>query len=133
MEIATDDLTPLRWAQEIDHLVKFLQDKGKQQLIVSYGWGCDLDTDDLYQEVPLPLSHLHGWIEQSAASGIFTLGEGMLHIYSQDREISIDIGDEGDIHVTTENNELSQEAASGWTARGITYYEVKPLLREAAQ
>lgn len=126
MEIATEDLTPLRWAQEIGHLVEFLQDTGKHELTVSYGWGCDLDMGDLYQEVPLPLSHLREWIEQSTASGIFTLGESMLHIYSQDREISIDIGDEGDVHVTTENKELAQEVVSGWTARGITYYEVGP-------
>ena len=126
MEIATEDLTPLRWAQEIDHLVEFLQVAGKQELTVSYGWGCDLDMDDLYQEAPLPLSHLRERIEQSTASGIFTLGESMLHIYSQDREISIDIGDEGDVHVTTENKELAQEVVSGWTARGIAYYEVGP-------
>lgn len=124
MEIATEDLTSHRWTQEIDYLVKFLQDKGKQELTVSYGWGCDLDMDDLYQEVPLPLSHLREWIEQSTASGIFTLGQSILHIYSQDGEICIDLGDEGDIHVTTENKELAQEVAFGWTARGITFYEI---------
>lgn len=126
MEIATEYLTSHRWTQEVDYLAEFLQDKGKQELTVSYGWGCDLDMDDLYQEIPLPLSHLREWIEQSTASGVFTLGESILHIYSQDRDISIDLGDEGDIHVTTENTELAQEVASGWTARGITYYEVGP-------
>ena len=130
MEIATEDLTPLRWEQEIDHLIEFLQDKGKDELMVSYGWGCDLAGDDLYQEVPLLLSHLHEWIKQSMASGIFTLGESILHIYSQDHEISVDLGDEGDIHVTVENKKLTQEVASGWTARGITYYEVVSPLRE---
>ena len=98
--------------------------------MVSYGWGCDLDMDDLYQEVPLPLSHLREWIEQSTESGVFTLGESILHIYSQDREISVELGDEGDIHVTTENKELTQEVAFGWAARGITYYEVAAHLEK---
>ena len=126
MEIATEDLIPLRWAREVDHLVQFLQVAGKHDLTVSYGCGCDLEMDDLYQEVPLPLSHLREWIEQSTMSGVFTFGESILHIYSQDREISIDLGDEGDIHVTTENEELAQEVASGWMAQCITYYEAGP-------
>lgn len=131
MELVTEDLTPLRWAQEIDHLAEFMQVAGKHELTVSYGWGCDLDMDDLYQEVPLPLSGLREWIEQSTASGIFTLGESMLHIYSQDREISIDIGNEGEVHLTIDNAELAQKVASGWTARSITYYEVGPKQQPA--
>lgn len=126
MELITEDLTPLRWAQEIDHLIAFLQVAGKQKLTVSYGWGCGLDMDDLYREVPLPLSHLREWIKQSTASGIFTLGESILHIYSQDREISIDLGDEGEVHVTTKNKELAQEVGSGWTVRSIPYYKAAP-------
>ena len=40
------------------------------------------------------------------------------------KSISIDLGDEGKVHVTMENKELAQEVASGWTARSITCYEI---------
>ena len=80
MELRTQTLTATQWEQEIDDLIYLLQVEGKHELIVSYGWGCDLDMDDLYQEVPLPLSGLREWIAQAAVSGIFTLGQGILHI-----------------------------------------------------
>ena len=124
MELRTQVLTAAQWEQEIGNLIYLLQVKGKHELIVSYGWGCDLDMNDLYQEVPLLLSHLREWIEQSTASGIFALGEGTLHIHSQDKEIEFELCHEADIHVTTENKELAQEVACGWTARGIAFYEI---------
>ena len=124
MELRTQVLTAAQWEQEIGNLIYLLQVKGKHELIVSYGWGCDLDMDDLYQEVPLPLSDLREWIVQAAVSGVFTLGEGTLHIRSQDKEVEFELCHEADIHVTTENKEMAQEVACGWTARGITFYEI---------
>ena len=80
--------------------------------------------DDLYQEVPLPLSGLREWIAQAAVSGIFTLGQGILHIRSQDNEIEVKLCDEADVHVIIDNAELAQEIVAEWTARGLTSYKV---------
>ena len=124
MEFRTQVLTATQWEQEIDGLVRFLQDKGKHELIVSYGWGCDLDMNDLYQEIPLPLSGLREWITQATVSGIFTLGEGTLHIRSQDNEAKFEICHEMDIHLTTNNPELAQEIGAEWAGHGLTSYEV---------
>lgn len=124
MELCTQVLTATQWEQEIDNLVHTLQVKGKRELIVSYGWGCDLDMDDLYQELLLPLSGLREWIIQAAVSGIFTLGEGTLHIRSQDKEIEVELCHEADIHLMTDNPELAQEVVAGWAARGLTSSEV---------
>ena len=124
MELRTQVLTAMQWEQEIDSLISFLQAECKHELVVSYGWGCDLDMDDLYQEVPLPLSGLREWIAQATVSGIFTLGEGTLHARSQDKEIEIEFCHEADVHVTTDNAELAQETVAGWAAHGLTSYEV---------
>ena len=96
----------------------------EHELVVSYGWGCDLDMDDLYQEVPLPLLGLREWVVQASVSGIFTLGEGTLHIRSKDKEIEFELRHEADIHVTTKSKELAQEIVAGWAANGLTSYEV---------
>ena len=127
MELRTQILTAAQWDKEVDYLVCLLQDKSKQELAVSYGWGCDLDMDDLYQEVFLPLSGLREWITEAALSGVFTLGEGTLHLRSQDKEIEVELCHESDIHLTTGNQRFVREVTSGWTARGITYYEITPL------
>ena len=124
MKFLTQVLTATQWEQEVDNLIHLLQVKGKHELIVSYGWGCDLDMDDLYQEVPLPLSKLQEWVVQAAVSGIFTLGEGTLQIRSQDKEIEFELCHETDVHVMTDNAELAQEIVAGWAAHGLTSYEV---------
>ena len=126
MEIITETLTATQWEQEIGHLIEFLQVQGKRELVVSYGWGCDLDMDDLFQEIPMPLSGLREWMVQATVAGIFTFGESNLHIYSRDKEIEFILGHECDIELTTENRELAQEVASGWKMRGFTSYEVLP-------
>lgn len=124
MELRTEVLTATQWERGVDNLICFLQDRGKHELRVSYGWGCDLDMDDLYQEVPLPLSELRAWLAQSTEAGIFTFGESNLHILSGDREVELELGHERDIHLTTDNEGLAQEVASEWTRRGFAPYGV---------
>lgn len=91
---------------------------------MSYGWGCDLDMENMYQEVPLPLSELRAWLAQSTETGIFTFGESDLHIESCDREVEIELCHECDIHLTTDNEGLAQEVASEWAKRGFAPYEI---------
>jgi hypothetical protein len=125
MDIRTHSLTGPQWDQEIDRLVSFLQDKDKHELTVSYGFGCDLEMDDLHQETPLPLSELCAWLAQSAEAGIFAFGESDLHIRSSDREVELYLGHECDIHLMTDNKELAQEVTAEWARCGFAPYQVR--------
>ena len=111
--------------QEISNIVGFLQARGIHDLNVSYGWGCDLDSDDLYQEKPLPLPDLLDFILQSIQSGVFAFGEGNLYISSRDEEAEFVLCHELDVHITFGDEKLALEVASGWAERGYTYYEVE--------
>ncbi len=124
MELRTELLTQPQLEREISSIINFLQCKGKHDLVVSYGWGCDLDVNELYQEKPLPLLELHSFIVQSIQLGIFAVGKADLYINSQDEEIGFVLCHESNVHVTTQNRELAQEVASEWAERGYSYYEI---------
>ncbi len=126
MEYRTAILIKPQLEQEIIFILHFLESNNKHNLNVSFGWGCSLDDDALYQPKPLPLSGLSTFIAQSAASGIFSLGEGDFSIESQDGEISFLLCHESDIHVTAKKSELAQKVAAEWKARGYAPYEIIP-------
>lgn len=127
MEFTTERLTSAQLEQEVDNILNFLRSKHKNDLVVSYGWGCDLEMDALYQEKRLPLSELHDFIEQSIQSGIFVLGESDLAIDSQDRKLGFILCHESDIHVTAEDSEVAKEMAAAWASRGYTCYEISSM------
>ena len=86
MEFRTAVLTKPQLEQEISGIIRFMESIGKHDLNVSFGWGCYLDDDELYQAKPLPLSDLRTFIVQSIESEVFSLGEGDFFIDSQDGE-----------------------------------------------
>ena len=126
MEFRTAVLTKPQLEQEISGIIRFLLSNGKHDLNVSFGWGCYLDDDELYQAKSLPLLDLSAFIARSIESDLFSLGEGDFFIESQDGEIRFVLCHESDIHMTAKNRELAQQVASGWESRGYAPYEIVP-------
>jgi hypothetical protein len=50
MEISTGFLTQTQLIAEIDAVITFLGRLGKNDLLVSYAFGCNLDMDELYKD-----------------------------------------------------------------------------------
>ncbi len=65
MELFTRILTRPEIQEEVGAIADFLHSQGKQSLLVSYGWDCDLEPEELFQEKTLPLSNLSAFLAQS--------------------------------------------------------------------
>ena len=123
-ELRTGTLTQSQLWEEVRAIIEFLQAKGKLNLLVSYGWDCDLEAEQLYQENPQPLSGLLAFLSRSEETGIFRLGENDLFIESADRSIEFTLWHESDIHMTTEDIGLANEMQSAWASKNYSLYEV---------
>ena len=123
-ELRSGTLTRPQLQDEVSALVKFLQAKGKLNLLVSYGWDCDLEVEHLYQENLLPLSELLAFLSRSEEAGIFRLGENDLLIESADRSIVFTLCHESDIHMTTKEIGMANEIQSSWASKNYSLYEV---------
>lgn len=126
MELRTGTLTLTQMQDEVDSLIAFLREKSKQDVLVSYGWGCcDLDMDQLYQERPLALLGLSDFITRSVQDGAFRLGDADLYIESADRAVQFVLCHESDVHVTTEDAAVAEEVGAAWVAKGYPSYQVR--------
>lgn len=125
MELRTGTLTLTQMQDEVSSIASLLRRTGKHDLLVSYGWACDLDIDELYQDRPLPLSDLSGFIARSEQDGVFTLGEADLYIESADHAVQFVLCHESDVHLTTDDAAMAEEVGTGWAAKGYPYY--RPL------
>ena len=125
MEFRTGTLTPAQMRDGVDNLVAFLRQRSKQDVFVSYGWGCDLDVDELYRDRPLALSSLNGFISRSEQDGVFMLGEAGLYIESADRAVQFVLCHEADVHATTKDANIAEQIGSAWADKGYPYYQVR--------
>jgi len=123
VEIRSGILTQTQLEGEVSTIIDVFQAQHCDNLLVSYGWECDLDPDELYQEKPMPLSSLRDFIRQSTNDGIFELGNADLLISSRDRSVEFVLCHEADIHMTA-SRELTNEIGKNWKAKGYSYYEV---------
>lgn len=124
MELRTGMLTLSQLRDGVSGIINFLRGKGKQDLLVFYGWGCDLDINELYQDIPLLLPELSDFITRSEHGGIFTLGKADLYVESADRAVQFVLCHESDVHVTSEDAAIIGEVGAAWAAKGYPYYQV---------
>ena len=124
IELRTGLLTLPQLQEEVNAIIEFLQSKNKRHLLVSYGWDCDLEPEQLYQESPVPPSDLQTFLAESEDDGIFMLGKNDLHIESADRSIEFTLCHESDIHMKTEDKGFAHEIQAYWATKDYPLYEV---------
>jgi hypothetical protein len=107
------------YLRAIARVVEFLRAGGVRQLLVAYGFGCDCPDDQLYQDVPVPLDHLHPFIAEAEAADYYRVGKDNLHVKDPDGRAEFLFCHESDIHFISEDAELVERLKAAWLAEGF--------------
>jgi len=85
-----------------------------ETVVVLYGWACNLDVPDLWQEMPTPTPALRAFIRASMERGVYDLGESDL--YNQDPHESFRslLCHESDIHFRSTDESLVNIVEAAW-------------------
>jgi hypothetical protein len=124
MEIASNIVGRDEYQRRVVQIVNFLQEVGVDQLLVSYGFGCDCPDDLLYEPTSIPTNQLLEFIQQGTALDYYRLGKDNLHICDENQMLAILLCHESDIHFITENLDSIEKirvfcSANDWNAREI--------------
>lgn len=118
MELVTSRLTPAQVWAEVNGIRDFLLRQGIGSLVAVYGWGCNPDRTELWQDIPVATEQLPRFVEESIAKGIYSLGEADIWIHSATRECLFRLCHEQDIHFETEVHDLFASVRNQWLANG---------------
>lgn len=124
MEIRTQPLDAGTLAAQFRALCDLCVALDPVGLDVSYGWACNLEQDDLYSDHRIQSAALSDFVDRSAASGVFTLGESDLYIKGASVEFSFTLCHESDIHFECLDANLVNRVTELWTAAGLSFYPV---------
>ena len=122
-EIVSTTLTEGQLLVEIPQIVGLLLAWKIHRVEVAYGWGCNLDIDELWKPVEVSTDEVERFVRDGQASGAFQAGEGDLLIESSTPEFSIRLCHESDIHVATTDENLYEAFRAAWTASGTPFIE----------
>ena len=118
MTCITGPLTPTQLLEEVPQIVKWLQSNGIDDLVVEYGWGCNLEPGQLWQDIEVRLAELAAFIQNSIEKGIYSPGQSDLVLQDRDRTFECLFCHESDIHLATQHGALIAEAARRWLDKG---------------
>jgi len=77
---------------------------GLTDCTVMYGWDCDLDIDDLWQDQVIKVTDFSSFLTASIERGIFRPGSSDLFITSLDGAVSIRACHESDVHLSSSSD-----------------------------
>jgi hypothetical protein len=113
MELCSKSLSEQQWTAALDALSKFLRAALPQSMLTAeYGFGCEIHADLTYIPMRVPVARLNEFLHESVEQRIFLPGRSDLHIHDQDRNFSITLCHEGDIHVSDNHTGLLQQFLS---------------------
>ncbi|ANA32278.1 hypothetical protein [Ralstonia mannitolilytica] len=107
--------------QELEFVMAKLAAAGVAEVQLSFGWDCNLDIDDMWQEQSVRVDALLGCIMQAEQSGIVEVGRGDIFVKSPDFELTL--CHEADAHVRGAGD-LVRETIVRWQQLGYEPYEV---------
>ena len=75
MEIYTRRLEPGEIVSQFDATAALFRQFGCSTIEVSFGWGCQLDIDGLWQPQSLPTDGLAAFVQETLSRGIYLIGD----------------------------------------------------------
>ena len=106
-------------ADQLDVICEFCSEFAPESTVALYGWGCRLETPELWREMPTPTSALRGFIRASVERGVYELGESDLFLQDEAKSFEFLLCHESDLHFKTEVEEWLQRVESRWQAAGL--------------
>jgi hypothetical protein len=118
MTCVTGPLTTTQLLEELPEIVKLLQTNGIKDLVVEFGSGCNLEANQLWQEIDIGLMDLVAFIQNSIEKGIFSPGQADLVLQDRDRSFECLLCHESDIHLMSDDDAIITEATRRWMDKG---------------
>src|SRR6266571_4069447 len=103
-QLTADQLQPL-----VAEIQRLLRDWGYDRVKVTFGHGCSLPVDQLWQPREINAIELQSFIEASIRNGVFRFGRCDLHIEDREETLEFRLCHESDIHFeSTEQERVGQ-------------------------
>ncbi|HKW98922.1 MAG TPA: hypothetical protein VJN43_14380 [Bryobacteraceae bacterium] len=118
MKCVTGPLTSAQLLEEIPEIVRLLASNGVDNVVVEYGWGCKLQTGELWQDISMRVADLVTFIASSIEKGIFLPGQADLLLQDRDQSFECLLCRDSDIHLSTDNDAILAEATRRWMDKG---------------
>ncbi|MEM7343214.1 MAG: hypothetical protein AAF485_03145 [Chloroflexota bacterium] len=118
MEIKTVILSKSQFELIIQDILIFLNEKRIKSVTTIYGWACNVEIDDLYQDIPISTDNLKQFLIENIENGVYEVGESDLFIENKETDVQFLLCHESDIHFTTKNMQLLQEVRDSWKRKG---------------
>jgi hypothetical protein len=114
MELNTGIIKSEQVQNELDTILDLFREKNIVQVTVSFGFGCGVDVDDLYVEIPIATEELKVFLEHSVAEDKYTFGSDDLYIKAEEIDAEFLLCHESDIHLETGNAEVFEIIKNRW-------------------
>jgi len=118
MQCVTGPLTPTQLLDEIPEIAKSLLASGIEDLVVEYGRGCKLETDQLWKDIAIRAPDLVAFVRNSIDKGIYSPGEADLVLHDREGSFQCILCHECDIHLLTGDDGILTEATQRWMNKG---------------
>lgn len=117
-EIVTGTLSRNEVLCQVAKAGQLLQNAGIDKIRVEYGWGCNLDTDDLWQGAAIDLTGLAEFVGEAERKGIYRAGAADLFVGGVTFQLFL--CHEADIHFRSSDSALLHKMKELWESQGIT-------------
>jgi len=117
MEIVSGHMTPEQISEETHEIVALFKKLPVQDLVVWYGFGCDCEFDEQYQEIKVKTDDLLGFLSQIIASGVYLPGDADFFIESRPSGVQFLLCHESDVHLETGDEQAADHFRARWSAR----------------
>ena len=119
MVLVTRRLEPAEVHQQVDFIAEFLASRSVADIEVMYGWGCNLNTEELWQPETIPAGSLAESIRQSCERGVLPIAEGDVFIKVPPLGFEFRLCHESDVHFTSDHADLVATVRDHWSESGF--------------
>jgi len=114
MELCTGFIRFAEIEDEIEAMIDLLQESGIHVVLVSYGFGCNVEDLEETEDIPVATSLLGDFLDRNEDAGIYPFGEADLEIRTEAGEIRFLLCHEGDVHCSGADVHLVGRVRARW-------------------
>ena len=115
MKIVSGLMAPEQMLEEAHEIVALFKKLAVQDLVVWYGFGCDCEFDEQYQEIEVKTDDLLGFLSGTIARGVYLPGDADLFIESRPPSILFLLCHESDVHLETDDEQAADHFRARWS------------------
>lgn len=116
-------MTPEHILEETHEIAALFKKLPVQDLVVWYGFGCDCEFDEQYQEIKFKTDDLLGFLSETIAQGVYLPGDADLFIESRPPGIQFLLCHESGVHLETSDERVADHFRARWSAGKAPGYE----------